>query len=169
MHRRFSESDGNTLSLLQWRGGRNAAITLNLVQPSNDRPAQPFHRNNDVGIARTRRFVAGLAWPYAEGASLLLCVDRTCDLERRKRMLAEHLRDSEAGRVPLCSDIELDVRVKGARDLRCRFRKSRKFTMGDPSVRRDWPCAWCGIGASNPKETISRCGMQLFSPGNEGN
>jgi SAM-dependent methyltransferase len=56
--------------------------------------------------------------------------------------------------------IDLDVRAKVACELHCRPIPEliEEIHEGDPSVRRDWPCAF-----SIPKEAIGRCGMQLFS------
>jgi hypothetical protein len=50
------------------------------------------------------------------------------------------------------SDIELDIRVKeGARPALAGSATNRGSSRWDPFVRRDWPYAWCGIGASNTK------------------
>lgn len=95
-------------------------------------------------------------------ASNFLCHMEPAEAENCLRNMA---RIVKPGGHLFVAGVDFDVRAKVARDLGWQpvLELIEEIQEGDPSVRRDWPCAWWGLEPLNKKEPIGRSGMHLLS------
>jgi chemotaxis methyl-accepting protein methylase len=121
----------------------------------------------DGGAAKVRSWIRdGISWHLADAgdpgllrligpqdmvvASNFLCHMKPAEAENCLRNMARIVRP---GGYFFVTGVDLDVRTKVASDLGWRpaLELIEEIHEGDPSVRRDWPCAWWGLEPLNKK------------------
>jgi chemotaxis methyl-accepting protein methylase len=122
---------------------------------------------SDSGVVRVRSWIReGISWHLGDAgdpglmrvigpqdmvvASNFLCHMEPAEAENCLRNMA---RIVKPGGHLFVTGVDLDVRAKVARDLGWRpvLELIEEIHEGDPSVRRDWPCAWWGLEPLNTK------------------